>query len=78
MNCITCGALLCLHVDAISRDKRIVFAACLALAALGKNLATVNTYLTIKLGDKISTAAAHRPIHNCSAPIQYTITTQNV
>eukprot|EP00091_Calanus_sinicus_P003880 TRINITY_DN14042_c0_g1_i1.p1 TRINITY_DN14042_c0_g1~~TRINITY_DN14042_c0_g1_i1.p1 ORF type:complete len:177 (-),score=30.43 TRINITY_DN14042_c0_g1_i1:165-695(-) len=31
MNVITCGALLCLHVDAISKDKRIVFAACLFL-----------------------------------------------
>merc|ERR1719312_1239050 len=35
MNCITCGALLCLHVDAISKDKRIVFAVCLALSILG-------------------------------------------
>jgi len=35
MNVITCGALLCLHVDAISEDKRIVFAACLVLSLTG-------------------------------------------
>merc|ERR1712241_1641222 len=35
MNVITCGALLCLHVEAISNDKRIVFGACLLLALLG-------------------------------------------
>merc|ERR1711874_245545 len=35
MNVITCGALLCLHVETISQDKRIVFAACLLLAVLG-------------------------------------------
>ena len=35
MNIITCGALLCLHVDAISNDKRIVFGACLLLSGLG-------------------------------------------
>ena len=35
MNLITCGALLCLHVDAISNDKRIVFGACLLLSGLG-------------------------------------------
>lgn len=35
MNIITCGALLCLHVDEISNDKRMVFAACLLLAGLG-------------------------------------------
>jgi len=35
MNVITCGALLCLHVDTISEDKRIVFAACLFLSLLG-------------------------------------------
>merc|ERR1719356_1375588 len=35
MNVITCGALLCLHVDAISNDKRIVFAACLVLSLTG-------------------------------------------
>jgi len=35
MNIITCGALLCLHVEAISKDKRIVFGACLLLALLG-------------------------------------------
>ena len=36
MNVITCGALLCLHVDAISRDKRIVFAACFVLSTTGR------------------------------------------
>ena len=35
MNVITCGALLCLHVDAISNDKRIVFGTCLLLSGLG-------------------------------------------
>merc|ERR1711936_1434038 len=39
MNWFTCGALLCLHVDAISNDKRIVFAACLLLSGLGAFLA---------------------------------------
>jgi len=35
MNVITCGALLCLRVDEISEDKRIVFGACLVLAFTG-------------------------------------------
>jgi len=35
MNIITCGALMCLHIDAVSQDKRIVFAACLALSTIG-------------------------------------------
>merc|ERR1719242_3007674 len=35
MNVMTCGALLCLHVDTISQDKRIVFAACLLLCIIG-------------------------------------------
>lgn len=35
MNIVTCGALLCLHVDAISQDKRIMFAACFVLALSG-------------------------------------------
>jgi len=35
MNCLTCGALLCLHMDEISNDKRIVFAACFMMSALG-------------------------------------------
>jgi len=39
MNVITCGALLCLHVDAISNDKRIVFGTCLLLSGLGAFLA---------------------------------------
>merc|ERR1712013_875379 len=41
MNIITCGALLCLHVDAISNDKRIVFGACLLLSGLGAFLGLV-------------------------------------
>ena len=36
MNIMTCGALLCLHVDSISEDKRIVFGACLLLSGLGE------------------------------------------
>jgi hypothetical protein len=35
MNIVTCGALLCLHVDAISQDKRIMFVACFLLALSG-------------------------------------------
>merc|ERR1712156_919708 len=38
MNVITCGALLCLKVEAISNDKRIVFGACLLLSLLGTYL----------------------------------------
>ena len=38
MNIITCGALMCLHIDAVSQDKRIVFAACLALSTIGQIL----------------------------------------
>ena len=35
MNIITCAALLCLHVDWISYDKRTVFAACLIICVMG-------------------------------------------
>ena len=35
MNLITCGTLLLLRIDWISKDKRVVFGACLALSALG-------------------------------------------
>jgi len=35
MNVITCSALLCLHVESISKDKRLVFGACFVLCALG-------------------------------------------
>lgn len=35
MNIITCGALLCLHIESVSRDKRLVFGACLVLALTG-------------------------------------------
>jgi len=35
MNVMTCGALLCLHVETISQDKRIVFGACFVLCIIG-------------------------------------------
>ena len=35
MNIITCAALLCLHIDWISYDKRIVFGACLIICVMG-------------------------------------------
>merc|ERR1719447_978955 len=35
MNCLTCGALLSLKIESISKDKRIVFSFCLAMALLG-------------------------------------------
>jgi uncharacterized membrane-anchored protein YitT (DUF2179 family) len=35
MNLITCATLLCLHVEWVAADKRIVFGACLVLAILG-------------------------------------------
>ena len=35
MNIITCAALLCLHVDWISYDKRVVFGACLVICFMG-------------------------------------------
>ena len=35
MNITTCGALLCLRIEAVSNDKRIVFATCLGLSILG-------------------------------------------
>ena len=38
MNVITCGALLCLHVDWVSRDKRLVFGACLVLCLIGESV----------------------------------------
>jgi len=38
MNCITCATLMCLRVDAISRDKRIVFFFCLLLSLTGITL----------------------------------------
>ena len=37
MNIMTCGALLCLHVETISQDKRIVFGACLILCIIGNS-----------------------------------------
>jgi len=40
MNVITCGALLCLHVDWVSRDKRLVFGACLLLCLIGSMMSS--------------------------------------
>lgn len=40
MNVITCGALLCLHVDWVSRDKRLVFGACLVLCLIGSMISS--------------------------------------
>jgi len=40
MNVMTCGALLCLRIEAVSSDKRIVFAVCLCLSLLGTVLCT--------------------------------------
>jgi len=40
MNIMTCGALLCLHVEAISQDKRLVFGACFVLCLLGTLFST--------------------------------------
>merc|ERR1719293_381005 len=40
MNVMTCGALLCLHVETISQDKRLVFGACFVLCLLGTLFST--------------------------------------
>ena len=40
MNLITCGALLCLHIEWISNDKRVVFFACFVFAVAGIAVAT--------------------------------------
>ncbi len=40
MNIITCATLLCLHVDWVAQDKRIVFAFCVLLGLLGVLLAS--------------------------------------
>merc|ERR1712141_922729 len=45
MNVITCAALLCLHVDWISYDKRLVFGACLVICFLG--LCATNMLLSL-------------------------------
>ena len=47
MNIITCAALLCLHVDWISYDKRLVFGACLVLCFMG--LYATNALLSLPL-----------------------------
>ena len=41
MNFITCAALLCLHIDWISNDKRVVFFACFVFAVSGLTVATL-------------------------------------
>ena len=40
MNLITCGALLCLHIDWVSNDKRVVYFACFIFALSGLAIAT--------------------------------------
>ena len=49
MNIITCAALLCLHVDWISYDKRVVFAACLLLCVMG--LFATNALISLSSND---------------------------
>ena len=51
MNLITCASLLCLHVDWVADDKRIVFGACTVLALLGI-VAARKFRLTASLGEK--------------------------
>jgi len=54
MNCLTCGALLCLHVEAISRDKRIMFGFCLLLSFSGYLLCSrfIKSFRNMKLASK--------------------------
>ncbi len=40
MNVITCSTLLCLHIEWVAADKRIVFAVCLAMAISGVLMAS--------------------------------------
>jgi MFS family permease len=56
MNCLTCGALLSLKVEAVSKDKRIVFAFCLVLASLGILLAS--KFIDLQQGRKTSTRSS--------------------
>ena len=41
MNLLTCTALLCLKVETVSADKRVVFCGCLGLALVGLMLCIV-------------------------------------
>ena len=50
MNIITCAALLCLHVDWISYDKRVIFGACLIISFMG--LFATNALLSLSDDDK--------------------------
>ena len=45
MNIITCAALLCLHIDWIAYDKRVVFGACLVICFMG--FGAVNAFLSV-------------------------------
>ena len=45
MNIITCAALLCLHIDWIADDKRLVFGACLVICFMG--FGAVNAFLSV-------------------------------
>ena len=54
MNVITCAALLCLHVDWISYDKRLVFGACLIICFFG--LCATNLLLSLSNGDNKNNA----------------------
>jgi len=54
MNVITCAALLCLHVDWISYDKRLVFGACLVICFLG--LCATNMLLSLSNGENKNNA----------------------
>ncbi len=40
MNVVTCAALLCLHIESVANDKRVVFAFCLGMALFGVIMAT--------------------------------------
>merc|ERR1719347_1044144 len=54
MNLFTCTALLCLKMDTVSADKRLVFGGCLALALGG-------VFVCI-LGDKRDRWGQHRVV----------------
>lgn len=59
MNIITCSALLCLHVDWIAEDKRVVFGFCMGLAALGVILAT-KFISAMKLKNSVATVTEEK------------------
>ena len=54
MNIVTCCALLCLKVETISADKRVVFGGCLVLALGG--------VLVCSLGDRKDRWGQHRVV----------------